>query len=66
MKELVIYAGTDYTWGWSQPKDGSVPQLQMELSQVGVEKIATVFGSQFNVTMTHEKGEPERVTVRAL
>jgi hypothetical protein len=64
VKELTIFAGVDYKWAFSKPNDGSTPQLQMELTQTGVEKIATVFGPKFNVTMTHEQGEPERVTVR--
>lgn len=64
MKELILYAGSDYKWGWSLPDDGTTPQLQMEIAEAGVEKIAAVFGPKFEVAIAHEPGEPERVIVR--
>ena len=63
MKELVIYQGRDYTWGWDDRKP---PQLALRLTDEGAEKLKVVFGDkQVPVNMTVEEGEPERITVRS-
>jgi hypothetical protein len=61
-RELVIYQGRDYTWGWD---DGKPPQLALQLTDEGCDRLKAVFGDKpLPVTMTVEEGEPERITVR--
>lgn len=66
MKELVIFQGIDYTWGWDKSNTAKPPQLALMLTDTGLARLKATFGDQNTpVNMTVEEGEPERITVKA-
>lgn len=67
MRELVIFQGIDYTWGWDKSDKTKPPQIALMLTDTGLARLKGTFGDRtMPVNMTVEEGEPERITVKAL